>query len=143
VRELDRDTMADHSSDEDSSYEENSVDEDDESDDDSAYDYTGEESNPYESDSLENPGDQCRYDWKEEIESCERTRAEPEVDWQYCERERNTLTSRIVEPPHVYAPERGPPLLDFLFVLTAFFAAAFAAFYTILNETGVRGSSVP
>jgi len=26
---------------------------------------------------------------------------------------------------------------DFLFVLTAFFAATFAAFYTILSETGV------
>ena len=39
--------------------------------------------------------------------------------------------------PQVYAPERGPPLLDFLFVLTAFFAATFAAFYTILSETGV------
>ena len=39
--------------------------------------------------------------------------------------------------PQVYAPERGPPLLDFLFVLTAFFADTFAAFYTILSETGV------
>merc|ERR1712109_189720 len=55
-----------------------------------------------------------------------------------CERDRNSLPSRLMEPPHVYAPERGPPLLDFLFVLTAFFAAAFAAFYTILSETGVK-----
>ena len=37
----------------------------------------------------------------------------------------------------VYAPDRGPPLLDFLFVLTAFFAAVFAAYYTIFTETGL------
>jgi hypothetical protein len=34
----------------------------------------------------------------------------------------------------VYAPDRGPPLLDFLFVLTAFFAAVFAAYYTIFTQ---------
>ena len=47
------------------------------------------------------------------------------------------LSRRQLGAPQVYAPERGPPLLDFLFVLTAFFAATFAAFYTILSETGV------
>merc|ERR1711872_18829 len=59
------------------------------------------------------------------------------IDWEYCQQ--NTLLSRRLEleQPQVYAPERGPPLLDFLFVLTAFFAATFAAFYTILSETGV------
>ena len=62
------------------------------------------------------------------------------VDWEYCEREQEhvLLSRRMAGAPQVYAPERGPPLLDFLFVLTAFFAAIFAAFYTILSETGVH-----
>ena len=60
------------------------------------------------------------------------------VDWEYCERDSHERRV-LLEPPQVYAPERGPPLLDFLFVLTAFFAAAFAAFYTILSETGAPG----
>eukprot|EP00092_Neocalanus_flemingeri_P008097 GFUD01008737.1.p1 GENE.GFUD01008737.1~~GFUD01008737.1.p1 ORF type:complete len:129 (-),score=40.07 GFUD01008737.1:280-666(-) len=126
--------MAEHSSEEDSSYEDNSVD-GDESCEDTDYDYTGEESNPCESDTPESPGDRCRYDWKDDkVSGCREDRGD---EWQYCERERNTGAERAVEPPQVYAPERGPPLLDFLFVLTAFFAAAFAAFYTILNETGI------
>ena len=121
--------MADYSSDDDSSYEDNIVDDDD---DESGDDYSAEESNPCDSICPKNPGDRCSYDWKEEIETNGRGDDDRGVDWQYCELERNTFTSRIVEPPHVYAPERGP-LLDFLFVLTAFFAA----FYTILNETGI------
>ena len=64
------------------------------------------------------------------------------VDWEYCERDQPgqqvLLSRRLAGAPQVYAPERGPPLLDFLFVLTAFFAATFAAFYTILSETGVN-----
>ena len=128
--------MAEQSSDEDSSYEDDSVDED-ESGEDSVYDYTGEESNPCESDSPDSPVERCRFDWNDERENDCRDVDDRGDDWQYCERERNTLPARTVEPPHVYAPERGPPLLDFLFVLTAFFAAAFAAFYTILNETGI------
>merc|ERR1711936_857291 len=67
--------------------------------DDSDYDYTGEESNPEEVDQLDRDL------------SCE--------DWQYCERDSHLLARRL-EPPQVYAPDRGPPLLDFLFVLTAF-----------------------
>jgi hypothetical protein len=134
--------MADQSSDDDSSYEDNSVDDDeDESGEDSVYDYTGEESNPCDSDSPESPGDRCRYDWKEEIDNHDTKGDNRGVDWEYCERERKTLPTRAVEPPYVYAPARGPPLLDFLFVLTAFFAAAFAAFYTILNETGIKEGS--
>ena len=62
------------------------------------------------------------------------------VDWEYCEREQDhvLLSRRMAGAPQVYAPDRGPPILDFLFVLTAFFAAIFAAFYTILSETGVH-----
>ena len=131
--------MAENSSDEESSYEDNSVEDDiDETGNDSAYDYTGEESNAYDSDTQERPGDRCSYDWKEDIGKDRPKHADHGVDWEYCERDRNSLPSRLMEPPHVYAPERGPPLLDFLFVLTAFFAAAFAAFYTILSETGVK-----
>jgi len=105
--------------------------------DDSDYDYTGEESNPEEvMEEEEEPEEEerCRFNWQdEEVDQLDRDLSCE--DWQYCERDSHLLARRL-EPPQVYAPDRGPPLLDFLFVLTAFFAAAFAAFYTILSETG-------
>jgi len=65
-----------------------------------------------------------------------------EEDAPYCEREPtsrhplrgSSLLSSRPEPPVLYAPERGPPLLDFLFVLTAFMAALFAAYYSMFSE---------
>jgi len=103
---------------------------------DSDYDYTGEESCT--EDVIEEVEEErCRFNWHDEdVNNTERD--VDCVDWEYCERDGQTLLSRRLEPPQVYAPERGPPLLDFLFVLTAFFAAAFAAFYTILSETGTQ-----
>jgi len=42
------------------------------------------------------------------------------------------LPRKIVkEEPHTYAPERWPPLLDFLFVFSSFVAAVVAAYFTI------------
>jgi len=114
-------------------------------DDDSEYDYTGE-------DSLGDDGEaedgiieeQCRFDWLGDDDENSLSRSDIDgscIDWEYCQQ--NTLLSRRMEleQPQVYAPERGPPLLDFLFVLTAFFAATFAAFYTILSETGVPSNN--
>jgi len=110
-----------------------------ESGEDDSYDYTGEESNPEMSEEMteEVMEERCRFDWQdEELDNKERDLSC--VDWEYCERDSQSRRV-LLEPPQVYAPERGPPLLDFLFVLTAFFAAAFAAFYTILSETGAPG----
>ena len=130
--------------------------------DDSEYDYTGEESNIEDTER-----ERCGFDWQDEalerLSTSEGKQAfwktfikDPfaklhkyvnviisdgsHVDWEYCEREQEhvLLSRRMAGAPQVYAPERGPPLLDFLFVLTAFFAAIFAAFYTILSETGVH-----
>lgn len=105
--------------------------------DDSDYDYTGEESNLEEA-------ERCGFDWQdEEVETFSNGEdSARRVDWEYCERDQPgqqvLLSRRLAGAAQVYAPERGPPLLDFLFVLTAFFAATFAAFYTILSETGVN-----
>jgi len=65
-----------------------------------------------------------------------------EEDAPYCQREPSqrprlrgvSLLSSRPEPPVLYAPERGPPLLDFLFVLTAFLAAVFAAYYSMFTN---------
>lgn len=110
---------------------------------DSDYDYTGEESNQEDvlddddDDKEEEEAERCRFDWQEEETERADRGISCVVDWEYCERDSRTSSlGRRLEPPQVYAPDRGPPLLDFLFVLTAFFAAAFAAFYTILSETG-------
>jgi len=58
-----------------------------------------------------------------------------EEDAPYCEREPSERGPRIrgSTDPVLYAPERGPPLLDFLFVLTAFLAAVFAAYYSMFT----------
>lgn len=58
-----------------------------------------------------------------------------EEDAPYCEREPSERGPRIrgSGEPVLYAPERGPPLLDFLFVLTAFLAAVFAAYYSMFT----------
>jgi len=104
--------------------------------DDSEYDYTGEESNIEDTER-----ERCGFDWQDEaLERLSTSEDGSHVDWEYCEREQEHvfLSRRMAGAPQVYAPERGPPLLDFLFVLTAFFAAIFAAFYTILSETGVH-----
>jgi len=118
----------------------------DDDDDDSEYDYTGEDEDSLGDDDVDVDDDfiedQCRFDWlgDEDEDSLSRTKIGDGncVDWEYCQKENILLSRRMeLEQPQVYAPERGPPLLDFLFVLTAFFAATFAAFYTILSETGV------
>jgi len=68
-----------------------------------------------------------------------------ESDWQYCEQAQpQTAASLDQKDPQwqrktagaMYraSPERGPPILDFMFVLTAFFAACMAAYYTIFTE---------
>jgi len=59
-----------------------------------------------------------------------------EEDAPYCEREPSQRGPRIrgSGDPVLYAPERGPPLLDFLFVLTAFLAAVFAAYYSMFTS---------
>jgi len=115
-------------------YDDDGVSDSYEEEEDSDYDYTGEESN------IEDT-ERCSFVWQDEAP--ERLSASEDgghVDWEYCEREQEhvLLSRRMAGAPQVYAPERGPPLLDFLFVLTAFFAAIFAAFYTILSETGVH-----
>jgi len=58
-----------------------------------------------------------------------------EEDAPYCEREPSERGPRIrgSSDPVLYAPERGPPILDFLFVLTAFLAAVFAAYYSMFT----------
>jgi len=37
----------------------------------------------------------------------------------------------LEDQPQTYAPERWPPLIDFLFVFSSFVAAAVAAYFTI------------
>lgn len=124
-------------SDIDNDFDEDNINDSMDGEDDSEYDYTGEDSNA-EDVIIE---ERCRFEWQDEEEDLDlRIRNGLDgscVDWEYCERDKQTLLlSQRMEAPQVYAPERGPPLLDFLFVLTAFFAATFAAFYTILSETG-------
>jgi len=102
-----------------------------ETDTDHSYDYTGEDTDVEENDE----GDEYSDEEEEKEEEGPLVRREQrEDDWQYCEQ---GVVPRRLEPPQVYAPDRGPPLLDFLFVLSAFFAAVFAAYYTIFTETGV------
>jgi len=103
--------------------------EEEEDDWDPSYDYTGEESGPED--------DEEEAEFSEDEEEARRVVGRlggDGEDWQYCEQ---GAVPRRLEPPQVYAPDRGPPLLDFLFVLTAFFAAVFAAYYTIFTETGL------
>merc|ERR1712168_1359297 len=85
---------------------------------DESYDYTGEEC--YSEDTSE----------EEVSESHSTVGTLSREDWQYCEQGARCVGGqwppRRTEAPQVYAPDRGPPLLDFLFVITAFFAACFA-----------------
>ena len=97
---------------------------------DSEYDYTGEESNHA---SEETEEEDVEEEWQPGAGAGVREDGAGE-DWQYCERAGRGRGP--VEAPQVYPPDRGPPLLDFIFVLTAFAAATFAALYTILSETG-------
>jgi len=102
---------------------------------DPSYDYTGEESGLDDDDEEEERAAEFSDDDDDDDGRgvVDRLRGDEE-DWQYCEQ---GAVPRRLEPPQVYAPDRGPPLLDFLFVLTAFFAAVFAAYYTIFTETGL------
>jgi len=93
---------------------------------DDSYNYTGEES--YEEES-------CAEEERGVSLSPHVAPLVQQDEWQYCEQVGEApWPPQRKEAPQVYAPDRGPPLLDFLFVLTAFFAAGFAAYYTIFTE---------
>jgi len=116
-------------SDEESRSEDSESYEDSEFSGDDSYDYTGEDSGAEESLSEEEGerGDSS-------LSSSMVGALVQQDEWQYCEQAGGGASWPPRQAPQVYAPERGPPLLDFLFVLTAFFAACFAAYYTIFTE---------
>jgi hypothetical protein len=39
--------------------------------------------------------------------------------------------TKVKDEPQNYAPDRWPPIIDFIFVFSSFFAAAVAAYFTI------------
>jgi len=112
----------------------NSETETDSSEEDPSYDYTGEDTGLSEEEVDRGEESDSEEEEEDDIGSSFPRREQIEDEWQYCEQ---GVPPRRLEPPQVYAPERGPPLLDFMFVLTAFCAAVFAAYYTIFTETGV------